>query len=1058
MTEVLWFSELENKNKKECEKIFKTKEDLVIFEIKNNCSRNVIKRKLKELKQSEKELEELKQQEKELWMCLEEDGEIQTKVNEIVDWIKENTIKHTVKKWDTLRSICKKHYKHGAYSQILTDELWYKTLIIPWEILHLPSEKWMKKLKIGGLQKKQENQEIQDNQDKNVPQKDKWLSDDFWWWENNHTEPQNNNQSPKSPQNPQISIEEQANQDFQEEANQNKETSDFDVDKFEQEKTILRKEYLLIYAQYLENYANNMNFASFRDDYKNLKDLSKYIKENIDNINLWNLKTEFNQKLWVHHNITEWFKKLIIALWNEDITNIWEYEINIIQSLRSADKNDDLINWNYEMPIQNKALKLTEKEIKEENPKLKEIIKQLDMLKNSDPKEFITLYESLETKYVWNGHRRRKVKDFSKLNDLINTSLDNYKPELVNQRIKEFFRNYEKLKKEIYKQAQDQAEKLLKEKKAWYYQDNMWIERPNPNYDSMKKELTEKIYNYVLNESIQKIWEDFVEQIKQKLIDDYIENKDQDKITPIQDLYSEINWLKWYTSDKNEEKYKYWTKEVLIQTAMLIPAIRVADRTTFLLVKWTQKIEEKFWEQIIGNYAWRKATEYVVNWSIFTQNYNLADTARVYKDDLVDKEQNKITWEDIFMEKAKDVEALTKNILMLWWLRFLHEHKLIVKTWENNKFKIERITKEWMEKWEKWMIYGFEEKIGQNIENKYTSYVVKKIWWIWLETWVVYSLWSLWNVMFWEDILTEEDAIFGFAMVASLRLVWKPVKALEDKVVKITKPMIEEFKKINLDKLFNPKEWKIDNKNMLVELLSNPKIIIEIFQEFSKRFKNPEEALNKKDQRNVDNYLIKKIHKIFEIKQNDKLIETDKRRIKYILNKLKSKLKDLARKSKWEEWQGGNTINHGYMPNARFGEVIKIEQEQVKNSKLVWDIIKSLNKKWYKLTDGKVKDYVEGLIKKLVDKKFEQAKNEWKKVYEQDKKILEKRLYWEYMELSKTIEEIKNSFKWKKERISKLIEKLNPVEYKEIISELNKFVKEKWDSKWWKENKEQFNN
>ena len=115
------------------------------------------------------------------------------------------------------------------------------------------------------------------------------------------------------------------------------------------------------------------------------------------------------------------------------------------------------------------------------------------------------------------------------------------------------------------------------------------------------------------------------------------------------------------------------------------------------------------------------------------------------------------------------------------------------------------------------------------------------------------------------------------------------------------------------------------------------------------------------------------------------------------------------------------------MPEARFGEVIKVEQEQVKNSKLVWDIIKSLNKKRYKLTDEKVKDYVEGLIKKLVDKKFEQAKNEWKKVYEQDKEILEKRLYWEYTELSKTIEEVKNNFKWKEERISKLIERINPV-------------------------------
>jgi len=63
MKEALKFSGIEqNKNH---EKTFKTKEDLVIFEIKNNINPIIIKRGLKELKQLEKELEDLKQQEEE---------------------------------------------------------------------------------------------------------------------------------------------------------------------------------------------------------------------------------------------------------------------------------------------------------------------------------------------------------------------------------------------------------------------------------------------------------------------------------------------------------------------------------------------------------------------------------------------------------------------------------------------------------------------------------------------------------------------------------------------------------------------------------------------------------------------------------------------------------------------------------------------------------------------------------------------------------------------------------------------------------------------------------
>jgi len=79
--------------------------------------------------------------------------------------------------------------------------------------------------------------------------------------------------------------------------------------------------------------------------------------------------------------------------------------------------------------------------------------------------------------------------------------------------------------------------------------------------------------------------------------------------------------------------------------------------------------------------------------------------------------------------------------------------------------------------------------------------------------------------------------------------------------------------------------------------------------------------------------------------------------------------------------------------------------------------------------------------KGIADKKFEQAKKEWKQVFDNDKPILEKRLYNEYIELSNKIEEIKNN--WKENKVKQLIEVLDKVEYKEIIDALNNYLKEK---------------
>jgi hypothetical protein len=49
-------------------------------------------------------------------------------------------------------------------------------------------------------------------------------------------------------------------------------------------------------------------------------------------------------------------------------------------------------------------------------------------------------------------------------------------------------------------------------------------------------------------------------------------------------------------------------------------------------------LERKAGFQIIENYIGRKATEYTINGTIFSENYNVEDTAREYKDDMVDKD------------------------------------------------------------------------------------------------------------------------------------------------------------------------------------------------------------------------------------------------------------------------------------------------------------------------------------------------------------------------------------------------------------------------------------
>ena len=108
-----------------------------------------------------------------------------------------------------------------------------------------------------------------------------------------------------------------------------------------------------------------------------------------------------------------------------------------------------------------------------------------------------------------------------------------------------------------------------------------------------------------------------------------------------------------------------------------------------------------------------------------------------------------------------------------------------------------------------------------------------------------------------------------------------------------------------------------------------------------------------------------------------------------------------------------------------------------------------LKNKWYDLKSETTKKQVEDLIKKLVDKKFKEAEEQGKKVFENDKQILIENLMWKYGKLVEEIEKtsIENkNIERKIDELVKRLEKLDKVEYKEIIEGLKNYSNE-WSMK-----------
>ena len=1083
MVETLQCPTLERK--KEQEKIFKSKNELLIFELKNNCSKNTIQRKLKELKQLEEELKELKEQEKLFWIWLTEDNEIQARIKEIKNWLEENTIKHIVKKWDTLWSICEKYYKNWTYSQILTNELWYKIFIIPGQILYLPAERWMKKVKLeweGNLNwLKNWNRIEENNLDWNTTRIAGLKQDKKYNFQYNQ---ENNNQENKV--------------DLQQE--------------IKRKKVDLIKQSLKNYANYLSNYAENLEFVVLwrQNWYNQLKDFSEKINdivensqsideilENIENINFSD--ETFNQNR----------QKLVDTITTILKWNLWEKEAKtlLISTLREIDKNDDgifwnnkVINWHYEMEIDNLLLPEIEK-LDVISPKLKTIIEKINLSKqNVKIYDIIASFvkpEEKEVKY-WHNYTRI-IKDYSKFYHKLNENfwsyeitrkihnvknkedlvikyakqiLENLLPEDWEENLKEtakqMYKEYErKFKKALTEWKSKLTEEFLKEngyKLEEYYVNHHWkrkkyrivqIEKnPKIPQDKIKEELRKKIkeyeekaenskisykgfYDKIRQTYITKIVpNEFIKQLKIKLINYELEHNLTEeeknnlaKKNKLFEIYKDEYWI-WIfdMSDKNEQLSKFLLKETAIQIAMMYLPLKWSSSFTRLLAK--KKIITPISEYENINSIFHKwvlrTIDYTIHWTAFSIPYYAFTSIRQAK------EFGEIT--DLYKEQITNYEDLIKNVIMLWWMKYLWEMKYI-KTAEEKLIKT----------------YEIKTKSNPNLENPHLdSKIIWSLYWVTLEAGAIYSIWTWINFVFEWKWLTKEDFVFGLAMVLWLRLTTKA-----EELVKIVKEDGKiKLKLVRLKKRLErtPKELfkSLITNEELLKIRKDSKNIWDIMERINEKYLNipKEQILTKREIKDiVYNELISKLKIRWK-----KLNELEKAKLKLLVNiKLKQLVNnwELYKKVKKEgktyeefknRFKSEDTINNKFKYTeiqARLWETVKLDWWE----KIIEDILKWV--RWEKIdkrTDAYVLLKIEELIQIKYLEKFNTKPSEEEIVYYRDK------LWRKYEAMKREIEQVNKENKNFEEKIKELadkLEKLDKVEYKEIIEALRKKVEDK---------------
>ena len=1054
MKEALKFSGIEqNKNH---EKIFKTKEDLVIFEIKNNINPIIIKRKLKELKQLEKELEDLKQQEEKLWISSEDNWKLQTRIKELKQWLKENTIKHIVKQWDTLYSICEQYYKNWEYSTILINVLWYKAIIIPGKILYLPSEKWMKKIKLGN---------IRENKHQNLNKEEKQK-------ENQHKETNS------------VNID---NIDIQE-INPDTLSIKQAEKAFNEWKISVIQDWLKIYAKYLETYANNLEFISItwrKKLQKNLVLASKSILDSIEDIktqqdliNLYHKNIKYfydnlvfdNKYLW-NKKIVNQFKSIIKACINwiktklqvpQNSTEIKKDEVRkqvsnirweIFNIIRHIDETDDFLirSWLYEANFYHEPLNhiltetdlLTSKEL-ENIQKLKNLIK-IDKNWNTKEKEkeknmqLLIILEKLvnnKWKFIYNDSKTEtqilqdNIEIFQLKQFFASLNLpENIQNKLTKESL-EFFQEHfsDWYQKEIEKLAWKKYNELYLEQakkiwniyrtileKYWYYQDIITgkikeyslltfnkkplkevFEKIQQKISTLKKLPSFKtIYQTLLNLYKQETLSQYYLFLEEKLTNYYLEKHKDDLIKlwredKLVDLYEKIHWIWVYkVSDKTETNLKFRWKEIIIQTLMLIPAIRLWNLPARILFADMKRT------------AWARLADYAISTFNFTQIYNVEDILR--KENVDDKE----SFKEKYYKSLMDRKTLGKNFILLGWMKYLQEIWIVEK--------IEQTT---------------IDQIGQKLWNKYNKLgeILWKLNGFTTEAITAISLMEWWTLIFDGKNITKEDILFAVAMVLSLKASWKIEKELTEfklkSKIKALYILPDKADKQNLKKLEKEPKIKLATVNEFIEKLnSNKKLNTQlnlIVKEFAKKYqKRPWKEI--KDKKDVKDKIDEFVNKALWIKW-EKLTIEDKN-IKNEVKKMIEKILEERYTKYVEEW--GNNNYGGEIIDAKLSKAIKAEEEY----ELINKIIKSVNKQWVDILSLKAINWVEKFLNRYVwSNQFYKDYPKAEKLAKLDKTKQVKHLLNEYIQIWELVKELRNEKLSKTERLNKFIEWLEKID------------------------------
>jgi len=1077
---------LESKNNKENKQESKSekKERLIIFWLKQKwITYRWLKLKIKELKQIEKNLKDFP-----------EDEEMKQKIERLRKEINSKAVIIKVKENDNLRNLCKNYYgKWSVSTMILIPKLWYKDKIRIWENLPLPLKKHILPLIKKGMPEDEpdDNQKIgdwginEDWKDKNVTGNPEILE----------TESNQNNTSENLLQTKIKETSEQVEKENWLDSIENISSDEIVNDKlniekaketFENWKIYAVQQWLLIYANYLTNYANNLEFVkiTFRSKLqKNFLQASQSIKKQIQNIKTEqdldklyeeNLKY-FKNNLLLDNNLNwNWriinqFKSIINACkkWLENklvinnqenipkqeirkqINNIkWE----IFDTIRKIDETDDGIfikdSWNYEANFHTQTLNYLLTETNLIKPKQLSDIAKIDNFDYDKLlKDFLNKKEikdnQTETEILQNNYYLLEIQNnLSKLN--ISEEFKEKLLEESNNFFKEHFESW--YKKELKKFAKQRYNDLFLENinitsqvwqntlnKYWYTQDvitwkikknqlNKLFYKEKPLKEVLE-EIWEKLKQYklpkfenVYKQTIKDYQNVTIQQyklfLKEKLTNYYLNNIDnnelikQAKEDKLVDLYTKIHGLGEYkVSDETETKVKFRWKELAIQTVMLIPAVRIWNIPAKVIFWWMERTAKV------------KLADYALSTFTFTQIYNIEDIAR--KDNVKDKE----TFQDKYYKSVLDRKTLWKNFILLGWMKYLQEAKIV----EN----VEQLT---MEK---------VAKIGQKYEKNYNTLgnFLWKVNWTAIESVSAISLMEWWTIIFDKKNISKEDMIFAIAMVLSLKANWK----WEEKIIQKLKEL-----KINhkLKAVYIPEERqeklkrnkiKKENINKMEEKLKEEERLIVLIEDFGKRFQEkPWKEI--KSKRYVKNKIDEFVNKSLWIKW-EKLVQEDKN-IKDRLVKLTEKILEDKYQKYLEE--GGNNNYGGEIVDAKLSKAVEYEKKNNKEFDLINKMIKSVEWQKENILSKKAIKWVEKFLNKYVwSEQFYKDYPQAKDLPRLDKAKQVKQILNEYIEIWELIEDLRNKWLSKTERLSKFIKWLNKID-KGMVELIKKGMEEKW--------------